>query len=197
MIGSLRGRLTHKSPQGVLVEAGGVGYLVTVPTGTLASLPPEGREVFLFIHTHVREDALQLFGFVDEEQKRMFLALTAISGIGPKVAMNVISSMPVEAFVRTVEAGDAAALAKVPGLGKKTAQRIVLEMKGKLPTDESASPTQYGSAYEDALSALVNLGYKKAEAIEALEAVRGRAEDTVEALIKETLKHLTGGSQLG
>ncbi len=197
MIGSLRGRLTHKSPQGVLVEAGGVGYLVTVPTGTLASLPPEGREVFLFIHTHVREDALQLFGFVDEEQKRMFLALTAISGIGPKVAMNVISSMSVEAFVRTVEAGDAAALAKVPGLGKKTAQRIVLEMKGKLPTDESASPTQYGSAYEDALSALVNLGYKKAEAIEALEAVRGRAEDTVEALIKETLKHLTGGSQLG
>ena len=197
MIGSLRGRLTHKSPQGVLVETGGVGYMVSVPTATLASLPQEGREVFLFIHTHVREDALQLFGFIEEEQKRIFLALMGISGIGPKVAMNVISALSPEEFIRTVEAADATALAKVPGLGKKTAQRIVLEMKGKLPTDQELNPAAYGSSYEDALSALVNLGYKKAEALEALEAVRGRAADTVEALIKESLKHLTGGAALG
>lgn len=195
MIGTLRGRLTHKSPQGVIIDVGGVGYMVTVPTGTLAELPPEGREAFLFIHTHVREEALQLFGFPDEEQKRLFLALMNISGIGPKVALSIVSAMPIESFVRAVEAADTTTLARVPGLGKKTAQRIVLEMKGKLPTDEAAVVAAYGSAFEDALSALLNLGYKRADAQLALEAVRGKVADDLEALLKEALKYLTGSQR--
>lgn len=193
MIGTLRGRLTHKSPQGVIIEAAGVGYMVTVPTGTLSSLPSVGHDAFLYIYTHVREDALLLYGFSTEDEKRIFLALLGITGIGPKVAMNIVSGMSHDDFIRAVEAGDTDSLSRIPGLGKKTAQRIVLEMKGKLPADEVTTPV--GAVASDALSALVNLGYKKSEALDAIEAVRGRAPETIEGLLKEALKYLTGGQR--
>lgn len=193
MIGSLRGRLTSKSPQGVIIEAGGVGYMVTVPTGTLSTLPSVGHDAFLYIYTHVREDALLLYGFSTEDEKRIFLALLGITGIGPKVAMNIVSGMSHDDFIRAVEAGDTDSLSRIPGLGKKTAQRIVLEMKGKLPVDEIATPV--GAVASDVLSALVNLGYKKAEALDAIEAVRSRAPEDIEGLLKEALKYLTGGQR--
>lgn len=186
MIGSLRGTLLHKSPPNVLVEVGGVGYRVTVPVNTLSSFPPEGHEVFLFVHTHVREDAIQLYGFTTETEKRTFLTLLTITGIGPKVALSIVSTIPHDQFLSAVDAEDITLLTRVPGLGKKTAQRIVLELRGKLATE--AAPTD--AVFTDALSALTNLGYKKAEATAAIEAVRGAGADGLEATLRDALKHL-------
>ena len=133
MIGSLRGILLQKRPDGIVVETGGVGYDVTVPLGVLSSLPGEGENVFLFIHTYVKEDALKLFGFLTEEQRHLFTKVMGVSGIGPKTALGILSAMSVEDFRRVVEDEDVDMLSRIPGLGKKTASRLILELKGKLP----------------------------------------------------------------
>lgn len=189
MIGTLRGTLLTKSPADVIVETGGVGYQVMVPLNTLSELPGVGEQVFLFIYTHVREDAIHLFGFQSEEQKRIFVTLLGITGIGPKVALNVISGISHDDFLRAVESEDVALLTKVPGLGKKTAHRIVLELKGKLPQLGEAPVDR---AFGDTLSALVNLGYRKTDALEALEMARKKGYNEIEPLLRESLKILTG-----
>ena len=190
MIGTLRGVLTVRRPDEVVVEAGGVGYLLSVGVNTFSTLPEQGREVFFYIYTHVREDALQLFGFATEDEKRIFVTLLGISGIGPRVALSVVSVIPHDKFLVAVEAEDIELLTQVPGLGKKTAHRIVLELRGKLPRAE-APPDK---ATEDALSALQNLGYKKAEALGALRKASENGYNELEPLVKEALRVLTGGA---
>jgi len=187
MIASLRGRLMSKRPDGVIIDVGGVGYSVSVPLSTLASFPDEASEVFLYTYTHVREDILQLFGFRTEEEKRTFTTLIGVSGIGPKIALSILSTIPADTFYGLVHSEDVEALCRVPGLGKKTAQRIILELREKLP----AMKEKKDALYDDTLSALVNLGYKKNIAQDALDKAYNSGAGDIESLLKETLKYLT------
>lgn len=187
MIGSLRGVVLSRRPDNVIIEAHGVGYQVQVPLTMLSGLPDEGREVFLHIYTHVREDALQLFGFSSEEEKRVFVTLLGITGIGPKVALNILSGISHQDFLRALETEDVAMLCRIPGLGKKTAHRLILELREKLP----AATEVKDRLFEDALSALINLGYKKNSALEALDRTYKTGFSDLEALLRETLKLLT------
>jgi len=189
MIGSLRGKLLSRSPSDVIVEAGGVGYRVNVPLNALSSLPTVGTEVFLHIYTHVREDAFQLYGFPSEEEKRIFVTLLGVTGIGPRLALNIVSGIKHDDFLRAVESEDITMLTRVPGLGKKTAQRMVLELRGKLPREGAPAGDRI---HDDALSALVNLGYKKSHASEALQWAAGKGHEEIEPLLKDALKYLTG-----
>lgn len=178
MIAHLRGRLLSKTPQAAVVEASGVGYEVAISIPTFTALPAEGNEVSLLIHTHVREDALALFGFMSKTEKRLFEKLLGISGIGPKLALTVLSGLPPERLVAAIHSQDHATLTRIPGVGKKTAERIVLELKDKL--DELAPTTFAGIATpvsEDVLSALVNLGYPRAVAQKGVEAAVARDPD--------------------
>lgn len=191
MIGTLRGRIIAKKPEHVIVETGGVGYLVHVPVSLLSALPAEGTEVFLHIHTHVREDALQLYGFPKEDEKRIFTTLLGVTGIGPKMALNILSGVPVRDFLHALETEDVAMLCRIPGLGKKTAHRLILELREKLPR-AAAGPSD--RLFEDTLSALLNLGYRKAEAQASLERAMEKGYTEIEDLLKEALKLLTAGA---
>lgn len=188
MIGSLRGRLISKRPENIIIETGGVGYQVMVPINLLSMLPEEGGEVFLHIYTHVREDSLQLYGFLSEEEKRIFTTLLGITGIGPKMALNILSGFTVKDFMRAIDSEDVALLCRIPGLGKKTAHRLILELRERLVTKEAKD-----SLYDDTLSALINLGYKRAEAVEALDRAYKGGYKGVEELLREALRFLTGG----
>lgn len=171
MIAHLRGRLLWKTPQIAVVEAGGVGYEVFISIPTFTALPAEGGEVTLLIHTHVREDALSLFGFTTPTEKRLFEKLLGISGIGPKLAVTVLSGLPPERLIAAIHSQDHAMLTRIPGVGKKTAERIVLELKDKLQDLASAPIAGVATPVsEDVLSALVNLGYQRAAAQKGLEA---------------------------
>ncbi|HWF67531.1 MAG TPA: Holliday junction branch migration protein RuvA [Acidobacteriaceae bacterium] len=175
MIAHLRGRLLSKTPQSVVVETGGVGYEVVISIPTFTALPAEGNEVALLIHTHVREDTLALFGFMSATEKRLFEKLLTISGIGPKLAVTVLSGLPSERLITAIHGQDHVTLTHIPGVGKKTAERIVLELKDKL--QELASAPIAGAAApisEDVLSALVNLGYQRATAKKGIEAAIAR-----------------------
>ncbi len=188
MIGSLRGRLLDLRPGACLVEAGGVGYACLISLQTFSRLSGAGGEVFLWTHTHVREDALQLMGFATPQERDLFLRLIAISGIGPKVALQVLSRYPVEELTGAIAAGDLAALVAIPGVGKKTAERIILELKGSLPEAGASGPA---AARLDAESALVNLGYVPKVARAAVEAaLKERPEAPLEALIVLALRRL-------
>ena len=193
MIGSLRGRLLSKRAGSVIIDVQGVGYEVAVPTGAMAALPEQGVEVFLHIHTHVKEDGIKLYGFASEQERQVFGTLLGVNGVGPKLALNVLSSLPGGAFQEAVQREDTALLSKVPGIGKKTAARIILELKNKLP---AITASVKDAVFEDALSALVNLGYKKDEAGKAIEKARRKTGDggegNIEGLLKEALKGLTG-----
>jgi len=187
MIGSLRGILVSRRPENIILEVSGVGYSVSLPLGDISALPPEGSELFLHIHTHVREDAIQLYGFLREEEKRIFTTLLGISGVGPKLALNILSGIPAEKFIAAVEAEDAAMLSRIPGVGRKTANRLILELREKLPRTADRKDT----VYEDVLSALVNLGYRKNLARQALDRVYGEDGGNIETLLREALKYLT------
>ena len=172
MIAHLRGRLISKNPNQAIVDCGGVGYDVTISVATFSELPAEGVEASLYVHTHVREDQIALFGFVDTREKRLFEKLLSISGIGPKLAITILSGISAERLVAAIRGGDHGTLTRIPGIGKKTAERIVLEIKDKL--DDLAVPmsdagTHHGPAADDALSALVNLGYPRPVAQKAIE----------------------------
>ena len=172
MIAHLRGRLISKNPNQAIVDCGGVGYDVTISVATFSELPAEGVEASLYVHTHVREDQIALFGFVDTREKRLFEKLLSISGIGPKLAITILSGISAERLVTAIRGGDHGTLTRIPGIGKKTAERIVLEIKDKL--DDLAVPmsdagTHHGPAADDALSALVNLGYPRPVAQKAIE----------------------------
>ena len=201
MIGQLRGQLLLKKPNLVLLDVHGVGYEVHIPVTTFYDLPAEGGDVRLRIHTHVREDALQLYGFGTERERELFLKLLAISGIGPKVALGILSGAKVEELAEAIAAGDLGRLTSIPGVGRKTAERIVLELKGQitpflLPAAADASPplARADGLANDIVSALVNLGYNRPVAERALDAVlrAGECERTFEELLLSTLRRLSG-----
>lgn len=171
MIAHLRGRLIHKEPGQAIVEAGGVGYDVTISVPTFTTLPAVGQEASLHIHTQVSEDQIALFGFLDREEKRLFERLITVSGVGPKLAIKILSGLSLERTVQAIRGQDHAQLVRIPGVGKKLAERLVVELKDKLD-DFAAAPVQsnvQGRAAEDVLSALVNLGYQRLAAEKAIE----------------------------
>jgi holliday junction DNA helicase RuvA len=172
MIAHLRGRLLSKQPQQAIVEAAGVGYDVAISVSTYTSLPTEGAEVALHIHTQVREDTLALYGFLDRNEKRIFERLITVSGVGPKLAITIQSGLPSGRLVAALRAQDHATLTRIPGVGKKLAERLVVELKDKLEDMAVAAPAvaAAGPAAEDVLSALVNLGYQRPSAQKAIEA---------------------------
>lgn len=178
MIAHLRGRLLSKTPNQIILDCSGVGYEVAISVATFSELPAENAEAALHIHTHVREDQIALFGFASTQEKRLFEKLLTISGIGPKLAITVLSGISSERLIVAIRGGDHATLTKIPGIGKKTAERVVLELKDKL--DDLAVPDlastpggpHHGAAghiVDDALSALVNLGYPRPIAQKAIE----------------------------
>jgi len=188
MIAHLRGRIVAKHPNQVIVEAGGVGYDVNITIPTFSALPAAGSEVALHIHTHVREDALALYGFLRAEEKRLFERLIGVSGIGPKLAVTILSGMAAEAMVAAIRDNDIAKLTRIPGIGKKTAERMVLELRDKLEGLAAVPAAKASPLEEDVLSALVNLGYQRPAAERALEraATNGKGE-SFEKLFRETL----------
>ena len=202
MIALLTGRLAFKAPTYLVLDVQGVGYEVFAPLSTFYNLPDLNQTVSLSIHTHVREDAIQLFGFVTQQEKDAFVMLTSVSGIGPKSALGILSALPVSELVSAIQVGDVDKLETVPGVGKKTAGRIVLELKEKAAklhpamtlATEGGQPGQ-DLAFEDALSALTNLGYRAQDAKEALKRVRKSeaAPVSLQELIRETLKDLARG----
>jgi Holliday junction DNA helicase RuvA len=192
MIAHLRGKLLTRHPNLVIVEAGGVGYSVTVSVPTFSELPSLGSEVELHIHTHVREDQLALYGFLRPEEKGLFEKLITVSGIGPKLAITVLSGMPTEDMINAIRGNDLARLTKVPGVGRKTAERMVLELRDKLPPTGGGDQVQVvpslSATQEDVLSALVNLGYQPAAAEKALsQAAKSGAAESFDSLFRGTL----------
>lgn len=171
MIAHLRGKLIYKEPGQAIVEAGGVGYDVVISVPTFTALPSVGAEASLHIHTQVSEDQIALFGFLEREEKRLFERLITVSGVGPKLAIKMLSGLPVERAVQAIRGQDHAQLVRIPGVGKRLAERLVLELKDKL--DDFAAPpvqaTVRGAAAEDVLSALVNLGYQRVAAEKAIQ----------------------------
>lgn len=190
MIGSLKGTLTSKKPDNIIVEVNGVGYQVNVPLSILSNLPEEDSTVALHIYTHVREDALQLYGFSTEEEKKTFTTLLGITGIGPKMALNILSGISHNDLRHAIEKEEVDVLCRIPGLGKKTAQRLILELREKLPALEKPKDR----LFEDTLSALVNLGYKKSIAQQSLELAYKKGHQNIENLLKEALRYLTGNA---
>lgn len=189
MIAHLRGKLLSKQPNQAIVEAGGVGYDVTISIPTFSSLPESGAEVSLHIHTHVREDALALFGFLRSQEKQLFEKLISVSGIGPKLAITILSGMQTEQMVAAIRGNDLAQLTKIPGIGKKTAERMVLELKDKLESFGIQPVAAKANALEeDVISALVNLGYQRPVAERAVEkAAQNKSLDSFDALFRESL----------
>ena len=190
MIGSVRGRIVSKTPPQLLVEAGGLGYELETPMSTFFHLPAVGEEVRLLTHLVVREDAHVLYGFGTEDERRLFRSLIKVSGVGPKIALALLSGISVEAFALCVQTGDVAALIKVPGIGRKTAERLVVEMRDRLETGgaAAASAVPLGASPEaEAFGALVALGYKPAEATRLLKAA-GPGTHSTEELIRRALK---------
>lgn len=196
MIGRLTGRLAAKAPDQVLLDVGGVGYQVHIPLSTFYELPEAESPASLFVHTHVREDTLALYGFLTERERALFLLLMSVAGIGPKVALTVLSGIPPAELVEALRKQDVRRLVAVPGVGKKTAERMVLELAEKVASFSAGAPQEAPAAVaaEDVLSALVNLGYKRAEAERAVDAIaRTGAPADFGDYLKIALKRLTGG----
>jgi holliday junction DNA helicase RuvA len=195
MIAHLRGTLLAKRPNQAIVETHGVGYDVAISVPTFTEMPAAGAEVALHVHTHVREDALSLYGFLRLAEKQLFEKLLTVSGIGPKLAITILSGMPVDEMVGAIRGGDLARLTRIPGIGKKTAERMVLELRDKLTAAVGASEvsaTLSSPVEEDVVSALVNLGYQRAAADKALIAARGgNAPQSFEILFREALRSLS------
>ncbi len=196
MIGHLRGILLSKAPNQAIIECAGVGYDVAISVATFSSLPAERSEARLHIYTRVAEDQLALFGFFDPGEKRLFERLLTISGIGPKLAITVLSGIDAARLVAAIRSGDHAALVRIPGIGKKTAERVVLELKDKLD-DLATAPAQvavsYAQAGEDALSALLNLGYARPIAQKAIESaivLDPAVKDSFEALFRAAMANI-------
>jgi Holliday junction DNA helicase RuvA len=196
MIGQLRGRLAEKRPNQVLVDVGGVGYLVQVPLSTYGALGELHTEVTLLIHTHVREDALALYGFVSAREKHFFEMLLSASGVGPTLALKILSGMSVEELVPAIRGSDLARLTRIPGVGRKTAERMVVELKDKLEAlaveTEKPAPSSPAGIEADVVSALVNLGYDGRAAETAVaEARREAGAANFEKLLRGALQALS------
>ena len=197
MIGSLRGKLIEKRPNLVLLEVGGVGYQVQVPLSTFATLGPLHGETTLLIHTHVREDALSLYGFLTAREKQCFELLISASGVGPSLALKILSGMSLEELVPAIRKGDLAQLVRIPGVGRKTAERIVVELRDKLvvvDVAEAGKPATRSQLESDVASALVNLGYEARAVEHAIEKSRGPAGGDFEKLLRASLQILGGAA---
>ena len=202
MIASLTGRLAFKAPTHLVLDVQGVGYEVFIPLSSYYGLPNLSETTSLNVHTHVREDAIQLFGFLTSQEKDAFVLLTSVSGVGPKLALSVLSALPVSDLVSAIQSGDVEKLTTVPGIGNKSASRLVLELKDKvgklhpglLPAHDSARQEQ-DATFDDALSALVNLGYRPLDAKEALKQVKKFHPEPIliKDMIRESLKELAKG----
>jgi Holliday junction DNA helicase RuvA len=199
MIAYLSGTLFSKNPQSVVVDINGVGYQIFIPLSTFYRLPDETEKVNLHVYTHVRQETLQLFGFQTEMEKQIFLLLISVSGIGPRVALNILSGMGSEELLSAIVMADSERISSIPGVGKKTSQRIILELKEKasrLAEGIEAMPEQRieirnREIYDDALSALINLGYPSKAAKRAIEIVLPKDHDmNIETLLKEALQNL-------
>lgn len=196
MIAHIRGTLAQKIPGEIVVDVNGVGYQVFIPLNVFYGLPEIGDKVSLQIHTHVREDALQLFGFQSGAEKEIFLLLTAVSGIGPRLALNILSGIPAEDLARALKEADQVRLVAIPGVGKKLAERMIVELKDKfmsLAADISSSRPAGGNSQlmQDAVSALVNLGYRKSDAENNVRAVMQQGQTSLEGVLKETLRRMS------
>jgi len=196
MIARLTGRLASKAPDQVLLDVGGVGYLVHIPLSTFYELPEAESPASLWIHTHVREDVFALYGFLTERERSLCLLLMSVAGIGPRVALTVLSGIPPAELVEALRRQDVRRLVAIPGVGKKTAERMVLELAEKVVAFAAEAPAGPPAAVsaDDVISALVNLGYRKAEAERAVDGIaRGGAPADFGEYLKVALKKLTGG----
>ncbi len=195
MISQIRGRLAHKSPEEIIIDVNGVGYGIKVPLSTFYELPEIGDEVTLRIHTHVREDILHLYGFLTAKEKALFCLLIGVSGVGPRLATNILSGISPQDLERALREGDLISLVRIPGVGRKTAERMLVELKDKVlaPDVVVVRGLQVkDGTIRDVLSALVNLGYPKGTAEEAVrDVMRQKGDDlSVEELLKESLRLL-------
>ena len=194
MIGMLSGRVVEKDFSSCLIDVNGVGYEVLIPLSTFDKLPLENENITLYIHTAVREDAITLFGFAGKDEKQLFQQLINVSGVGGKLALNVLSAMPASSFCAAVSSGDVKSLSRINGVGKRTAERLIVELKGKLAgIDPAAASPVSGSAAADACAALEQLGFRKDavnKTVNALLAELPEADCTVENLIRTALLKL-------
>lgn len=179
MIAWLQGVLRERQPGRVLLDVHGVGYELQIPVGTYTQLPSQGAEAALHVYTHVREDALQLFGFATAAEKQVFEKLISVNGVGPKLALAILSGLAPDALAAAVHAGDLARLTSIPGVGRKTAERLVVELRDKLAAvaPEVAAAAALSGPAEDVLSALLNLGYAEPSARKAVERARASRPD--------------------
>ena len=200
MIAHLKGVLFKKTTQSIIIDVGGVGYQVSVPLSTFYSLPETDESISLQIHTHVKDDSLTLFGFNTSLEKALFLMLVSVSGIGPKLSVNILSGMGPQDLLEAIAQGDVMRLQAIPGIGKKTAERIALELKdraSKTLGEMDISPMPVSrvkdrAIIEDALSALMNLGYSPKSAKMAIERAKSRVKEmTLEGLIRDALRILS------
>jgi Holliday junction DNA helicase RuvA len=194
MIGFLRGRLAQKHPPALLVDVNGVGYELEAPMSTFYALPSVGEPVMLHTHLVVREDAQLLYGFATEAERRLFRDLLRVSGVGPKIALALLSGISVEAFMLCVESGDSGSLTRIPGVGRKTAERLIVEMRDRiealgqgLPAGMAAAPGEPAGAQAEAFAALVALGYRPVEVTKLLKSVAAEGLST-EQLIRQALQ---------
>ena len=192
MIAYLKGTLLNKTPGHVVVETGGVGYAVAMPVSSVAEIGETGAAVEVFVHTHLSDDALALYGFLTREEKDMFLKLIGISGIGPKLAMNVLSGIAPADLEEAVRASDIARISLVPGIGKKTALRITMELQDKLANKEKLLSAKGSPEKEDLLSALLNMGFRRKEAERAVDQTiaANKPATEFEKLLRDCLKRL-------
>jgi Holliday junction DNA helicase RuvA len=193
MIGSLRGKLIEKRPNQLLVDVNGVGYQVQIPLSTFASLAALHAETNLLIHTHVREDQITLYGFVTAREKQCFELLISASGVGPSLALKILSGMSIEELVPAIRKSDLAQLVKIPGVGRKTAERIVVELRDKLvviDVPEAGKPSTRSQLEDDVASALMNLGYDTKSVEHAVEKSRAASGNDFEKLLRSSLQIL-------
>lgn len=198
MIARLVGSLVRKAPDALIVDVHGVGYRVMVSLNAFSALPAEGESVVLSIHTQMRENALDLFGFLDAQEQALFGGLIAVSGVGPRMALNILSGMPTVDLVRALAEGDVARLVAMPGVGKKTADRLVVELRDRVRllcgTEASDQRRVQTSVESEAVSALVNLGYRQPEAERAVRKAIDVESNDLAAVIRAALRKLSGGS---
>jgi Holliday junction DNA helicase RuvA len=193
MIGALRGKLLEKRPNQILLDVGGVGYQVQISLATFAGLGPLHQEITLLTHTHVREDQFSLYGFLTAREKQCFELLISATGVGPSLALKILSGMGIEELVPAIRKGDIVQLVRIPGVGRKTAERVVVELRDKLAVvdvPEAGKPATKPQLESDVASALVNLGYDQRSVERAIEKARGTGSSDFEKLLRDSLQIL-------
>jgi len=195
VIAKIRGTLDHKAPGEIIVDVGGVGYHLLTALTVFYRLPDVGEPVSLLVHTHVREDSLQLFGFFEQVEKQVFLLLIGVSGIGPKLAITILSGIPAGDLLNALKDGDTARLVSVPGVGKRLAERMIVELRDKMTLlpefPQEASMSNDGGVKRDAISALLNLGYRQADAERAVREALNDGAAELEVALKDALRKLS------